>query len=45
MQGALLIYFYREQPRFSQPYMILTYLMDIDSLITKWRCLFVCTRM
>jgi len=37
MRGALLIYFYREQPRFSQPYQILTYLMDIDSLLTKWR--------
>ena len=38
MQGALLIYFYREQQRFSQPYMILTYLMDIDSYMTQWRC-------
>lgn len=38
MRGALMIYFYREQPRFSQPYQILTYLMDMDSLLTKWRC-------
>jgi tryptophan 2,3-dioxygenase len=37
MQGALMIYFYRDQPRFSQPYQIITYLMDIDSLLTKWR--------
>jgi len=37
MRGALMIYFYREQPRFSQPYQILTYLMDMDSLLTKWR--------
>lgn len=37
MKGALMIYFYREMPRFSQPYQILTYLMDIDSLFTKWR--------
>ncbi|CAJ0578564.1 unnamed protein product, partial [Mesorhabditis spiculigera] len=37
LKGALMIYFYREMPRFSQPYQILTYLMDIDSLFTKWR--------
>ncbi|PAV89486.1 hypothetical protein WR25_03409 [Diploscapter pachys] len=37
MKGALIIYFYRDMPRFSQPYQILTYLMDIDSLFTKWR--------
>ncbi|KHJ80287.1 tryptophan 2,3-dioxygenase [Oesophagostomum dentatum] len=37
MKGALMIYFYRDMPRFSQPYQILTYLMDIDSLFTKWR--------
>ena len=30
--------FSRDMPRFSQPYQILTYLMDIDSLFTKWRC-------
>lgn len=33
-----MIYFYRDMPRFSQPYQILTYLMDIDSLLQKWRC-------
>ncbi len=38
MQGALMIYFYRDEPRFSGPYQILNYLMDIDSLMTKWRC-------
>ncbi|WKX98286.1 hypothetical protein Q1695_013732 [Nippostrongylus brasiliensis] len=37
MKGALMIYFYRDMPRFSQPYQILTYLMDIDSLFQKWR--------
>ncbi|KAK0414481.1 hypothetical protein QR680_011453 [Steinernema hermaphroditum] len=37
MKGALMIYFYRDMPRFSQPYQILTFLMDIDSLLTKWR--------
>lgn len=36
-KGALMIYFYRDMPRFSQPYQILTYLMDIDSLLQKWR--------
>lgn len=38
MQGAIMINFYRDEPRFSQPHQILTLLMDIDSLITKWRC-------
>lgn len=33
-----MITFYRDEPRFSQPHQILTLLMDIDSLITKWRC-------
>lgn len=37
-QGAIMISFYRDEPRFSQPHQILTLLMDIDSLITKWRC-------
>jgi tryptophan 2,3-dioxygenase len=39
LQGAMMISFYREQPRFSQPHQLLTLLMDIDSLITKWRCM------
>ncbi|XP_055911775.1 tryptophan 2,3-dioxygenase [Eupeodes corollae] len=37
MQGAIMINFYRDEPRFSQPHQMLTLLMDIDSLITKWR--------
>ncbi|KAJ2941132.1 hypothetical protein O0L34_g10367 [Tuta absoluta] len=37
LQGAIMITFYRDQPRFSQPHQMLTLLMDIDSLITKWR--------
>jgi tryptophan 2,3-dioxygenase len=37
LKGALMIYFYRDMPRFSQPYQILTFLMDIDSLLQKWR--------
>jgi hypothetical protein len=44
MRGALMIYFYRDMPRFSQPYQILTYLMDIDSLLTKWRCIIFRTK-
>lgn len=37
MQGALMISLYRDEPRFNQPFQILLLLMDIDSLITKWR--------
>ena len=40
MFGALMIMLYREQPRFQGPYQILSLLMDIDALITKWRCEF-----
>eukprot|EP00105_Crassostrea_gigas_P000674 XP_011412572.1 PREDICTED: tryptophan 2,3-dioxygenase isoform X2 [Crassostrea gigas] len=36
-QGALLISLYRDEPRFHQPFQVLTLLMDIDSLMTKWR--------
>lgn len=38
LQGAVMITLYRDEPRFSQPHQMLTALMDIDSLITKWRC-------
>ncbi|KAK6618403.1 hypothetical protein RUM43_013596 [Polyplax serrata] len=38
LQGAIMITFYRDEPRFSQPHLLLSCLMDIDSLITKWRC-------
>ncbi|XP_045124944.1 tryptophan 2,3-dioxygenase-like [Portunus trituberculatus] len=37
LQGALMISFYREVPRFHQPYQLLNLLMDMDSLMTKWR--------
>ncbi|KAA0201611.1 hypothetical protein HAZT_HAZT010954 [Hyalella azteca] len=37
LQGALMISFYREEPRFNQPYQLLNLLMDVDSLMTKWR--------
>ena len=40
LQGAIMITFYRDESRFNQPHQILTLLMDIDSLITKWRCKF-----
>lgn len=40
LQGAIMITFYRDEPRFSQPHQLLTLLMDIDSQITKWRCKF-----
>ncbi|KAL8568591.1 hypothetical protein ACOMHN_057960 [Nucella lapillus] len=36
-QGAMLISLHRDEPRFNQPFKLLTLLMDIDSLITKWR--------
>ncbi|CAL7936975.1 unnamed protein product [Xylocopa violacea] len=38
LQGAVMITLYRDEPRFNQPHQILNALMDIDSLITKWRC-------
>lgn len=37
LQGALMISFYREEPRFNQPFQLLNLLMDVDSLMTKWR--------
>ncbi|CAG5133808.1 unnamed protein product [Candidula unifasciata] len=36
-KGALLISLYHDQPRFNQPSKLLSLLMDIDSLCTKWR--------
>jgi len=37
-QGAMMIHLYRNEPRFNQPFQVLTLLMDFDSLLTKWRC-------
>lgn len=37
LQGALMIYFYSEEPRFHEPSRFLSLLMDVDSLLTKWR--------
>ncbi|XP_036097332.1 tryptophan 2,3-dioxygenase [Molossus molossus] len=42
LQGALMIYFFREEPRFQVPFQLLTSLMDIDTLMTKWRYNHVC---
>ncbi|XP_012689757.2 tryptophan 2,3-dioxygenase A isoform X1 [Clupea harengus] len=42
LKGALMIYFYREEPRFQVPFQLLTSLMDIDTLMTKWRYNHVC---
>ncbi|XP_028397544.1 tryptophan 2,3-dioxygenase-like [Dendronephthya gigantea] len=36
-QGALFIFFFRDEPRFNQPYQIISLLVDIDSLFIKWR--------
>ncbi|KAM6953841.1 tryptophan 2,3-dioxygenase A [Aplochiton taeniatus] len=42
LQGALMIYFYREEPRFQVPFQLLNSLMEIDTLMTKWRYNHVC---
>ncbi|XP_018591176.2 tryptophan 2,3-dioxygenase B-like [Scleropages formosus] len=42
LQGALMIYYYREEPRFQLPFQLLTSLMDIDAFMTKWRYSHVC---
>ena len=38
IQGALMITLYSGEQRFHIPHSLLIALMDIDSLITKWRC-------
>lgn len=35
--GALMIYFYRDEVLFHEPFQMINLLMDIDSLIMKWR--------
>lgn len=37
MRGAILIFLYRDEPRFSLPFSMLQHLMEIDSQIMKWR--------
>ena len=35
------LFYTRDEPRFSQPFQLLQLLMDIDSLLIKWRCKFI----
>lgn len=35
--GALMIYMYRDEPKYSLPFQLLTLLTDVDSYMTKWR--------
>lgn len=37
-KSALMIMLHRDRPVFAMPYLILTKLMDVDSLLMKWRC-------
>ena len=37
MQGAIMIFLYRDEPRFHTAFQLLTLLMDVDSLLAKWR--------
>ena len=37
LQGAIMIFLYRDEPRFHLPFKMLTLLMDIDALLAKWR--------
>lgn len=37
IQGAIVIFLYRDEPLFHAPFEFLTRLMDIDSLLAKWR--------
>jgi len=36
-QGALMIYMYREEPKYSLPFQLLTLLTDMDASMTRWR--------
>ena len=36
--GALIIMLYKDNVNFAQNHLLLTQLMDIDTLIAKWRC-------
>ena len=38
VQMMMVVLFPREEPRFQVPFQLLTFLMDVDSLMTKWRC-------
>ena len=41
LHGALMISLYSAEPRFHIPHALLIALMDIASLITKWRCKYI----
>lgn len=36
--GALIIMLYKDNVNFAQSHLLLTQLMDVDTLIAKWRC-------
>ncbi|XP_078494634.1 tryptophan 2,3-dioxygenase-like [Ciona intestinalis] len=42
LQGALMIYLYRDEPRFHLPFQLLQVLMNIDSHLTKFRYSHTC---
>ncbi|KJE97617.1 tryptophan oxygenase [Capsaspora owczarzaki ATCC 30864] len=37
MQGAIMIFLYRDEPRFHLPFKMLNLLMDVDAFFSKWR--------
>lgn len=37
LKGALMIYYFRDEALFHEPFQMLSLLMDIDVLLTKWR--------
>lgn len=38
LMGVIMICLYKEEPRFHQPSLLIEELMNIDALMTKWRC-------
>ncbi|XP_065910508.1 tryptophan 2,3-dioxygenase-like [Dysidea avara] len=40
--GALMTYLYRDHPRFHVPYQILNHLIEMDTLLMKWRYAHMC---
>jgi tryptophan 2,3-dioxygenase len=36
--GAIMIWLNRDEPRFHLPYQLLSLLIDLDTLINRWRC-------
>jgi hypothetical protein len=39
--GALMIWLNRDEPRFHLPYQLLVLLIDLDTLVNRWRCTFI----